>query len=177
MQALVVYLVAAMAAWANLPQDCETAKNAISCATWERYHGETIEASRERYQQVAEDIGAEAEQRPGDAKQNERVALRLLAIAYEESRFHVGVDDGTCNRSHVAARPCDGGRAWGMWQLHPEAMGGVYKGPLSGEDLVGSRPLEVRIAWDLVQRRPGAWTSWPMAARRAVEWEQRHPLP
>jgi hypothetical protein len=61
--------------------------------------------------------------------------------------------------------------------MHPDTLWDVYPYELTGPELIADRSLDIRIAWDLVEKRPQAWTTWPKAERRAAVWMVGHPLP
>lgn len=178
---LAIYLLTAMLAWSHVPADCA---DAAACRNWEHLYAETADESRARYETIARQVSAEASSRTGNRRAIARHALELLAVAFEESRFAVLVDDGSCNEPYVeeparsrirALGGCDSGRAFTLWQLHPESTHDVQVG-VTGTDLLGDRTLAIRISWELLWTRPVAWSTWSRASRRAAVWMAGHPF-
>ena len=180
------YLLAAMVAWTHLPSDEDQARS----VAWERAYHEPVAAAHSRYEEISEQLAAEAESRGGSDEQ-ERAALDLIAIAFEETGFHRLVDDGTCNLTSITGSlkraiegigGCDSGKSFTLWQLHlgtPDDranVGALAGRRVTGADLLESRELAIKVAWNLRERRPSAWTAWPRAARRSVMWLRAHPL-
>lgn len=122
-----------------------------------------------------------------DPPPHPRMALLVLSVALHESRLRAYVDDGRCNdrawrASPEGARlvalggPCDGGRAWTVWQMHLTDLGGVVlrpptaappdwrpregrpADPAAGEievpaaDAIQDRRLAARAAWHELRR-------------------------
>lgn len=179
---LAAYLLAAILAWTRVPTDCG-AKPA-TCAAWEKINAESPGDARARYEEIAQQVADEAEKRGGTKWRQWRTALELVAIAFEETGFASLVDDGSCNSPYTqepatsmirALGGCDHGRAWTVWQLHPDLTTDVQHG-IQGPDLVADRTLAIHVAWDLRLVRPMAWTVWQMAARRAAAWMRGHPF-
>lgn len=105
LKALTNYLLAAMTAWMPITSHA---------------HSEAPEVTEARYEQIAADIAEVAldpDEAPLFAGEDGRVktALLLLSVAYHESRFRGDVDAGRCKPYE-----CDHGKAFSLWQLHPE---------------------------------------------------------
>jgi hypothetical protein len=105
LKALTSYLLAAMTAWMPMKNHARS---------------ETPEVTEARYQQIAEDIAQVAldpDETPLFLGEDGRVktALLLLSVALHESGFRGDVDAGKCKPYE-----CDHGKAFSMWQLHPE---------------------------------------------------------
>jgi hypothetical protein len=105
LKALTSYLLAAMTAWMPLKNHARS---------------ETPEVTEARYQQIAEDvalIALDPDEAPLFQGEDGRVktALLLLSVALHESGFRGDVDAGRCKPYE-----CDHGKAFSMWQLHPE---------------------------------------------------------
>lgn len=73
-----------------------------------------------RYVAIASDVAAAADEACGSRGEGCRrwaVAV-LLGVAWHESGFAADVDAGRCYRGRDGKGPrCDGGRAWGLWQM------------------------------------------------------------
>jgi hypothetical protein len=105
LKALTSYLLAAMTAWMPMKNHARS---------------EAPEVTEGRYQQIAEDIATIAldpDEAPLFQGEDGRVktALLLLSVALHESAFRGDVDAGKCKPYE-----CDHGKAFSMWQLHPE---------------------------------------------------------
>lgn len=100
-----------------------------------------------------------------------RFAIELAELAALESGLAPWVLNGDCNRAswratHISimrgTTHCDGGRAFGAWQVHQD-------GEWAASDL-----LNVHTAALIIARRwaasPAAWTPWRIAKRRASAW-------
>jgi hypothetical protein len=105
LKALTSYLLAAMTAWMPMKSHARS---------------EAPEVTEARYQQIAADIAEvvlDPDEEPLFKGEDGRVktGLLLLAVAFHESNFRGDIDGGRC-------RPfeCDHGKAFSMWQLHPE---------------------------------------------------------
>ena len=131
--------------------------------------------------EIARQIEAERQRRHADPIE----AVELLGIAEKETGLSWLVDDGTCNarflspgmRARVRAiGGCDGGHAFTMWQFHPATMRDVTVGT-TGPEFVQDRPLTIRVAWDLLEVRPRAWTTWWSAQDLTIAWVQGHEFP
>lgn len=180
---LAEYLLTAMLAWTRVPADCNATPDA--CAAWSRTFAEDVDDARARFATIANEVADEAARRGGRAWRRARVALELVAIGFEETQFARLVDDGSCNAPELlpaadkrrveALGGCDSGRAFGPWQIHPDLVTDVQRG-VTGGDLIADRTLAIRIAWDLHEVRPVAWTVWLRAARRAAAWMREHPF-
>lgn len=178
------YLLAAMLAWTRVPTDCNATPDA--CAAWSRTFAEDVDDAHARFATIANEVADEAARRSGRAWHRARVALELVAIGFEETQFARLVDDGSCNAPSMlsegdrlrirALGGCDSGRAFGPWQIHPDLVTDVQRGATGG-DLIADRTLAIRIAWNLIERRPSAWTTWPRASRRSMMWMLNHPPP
>jgi hypothetical protein len=185
MNALYSYLLAAALTWMHVPSGCDLEEPSLACVSWQAVFLEDPEMARVRLMEVAWQLAGEACRRPGSPPERALRALRVLSLAREESYFALLVDDGTCNKPVLplalqrrrAHGWCDGGTSWGMWQMRPSTLGDVHPEPLTGPELISDRALDIRIAWDLVGRRPQAWTTWEKAERRAAIWMVEHPLP
>jgi hypothetical protein len=101
--------------------------------------------------------------------QDQKRCVFLAALAFEESGFRPGVLSGDCNRKawrdEHPATWCDGGEAWGPWQLH-------YGPWLRGADPRGASPDEqARIAASLPE---GAWARKTRRLAHVMEaaWER-----
>lgn len=83
-----------------------------------------------------------------------RTQTLLAAIAFRESNLIERIDKGRCRKNE-----CDGGKAWGIFQIHPGPTGIMFSGPtyryakrgsddvgLKGMDLVTDRTVGVRMA-------------------------------
>lgn len=152
---LTSYLLAAMTTWMPVH---------------EHARGETAEATQARYAQIAEDVAEVAldpDEQPLFEGEDGRVktALLLLAVAYHESSFRAEIDAGRCKPFE-----CDHGRAFSMWQLHPED-GLVFDGDvytfarnrptswrmehaaeiLDGRALIRDRKLAARMALHMIR--------------------------
>lgn len=78
----------------------------------------------------------------------------LLVIAYAESRLASYVLEGRCHEGPVGQR-CDGGRAWGPWQVHRWCKSWGYDTP---EGLVGQARCalsRLRMARAICRSRAG----------------------
>jgi hypothetical protein len=170
---VLAYLYSAILAWTQVPADCDVSPDTRACVSWVRAYHEPPETSRERFREIAGWLVYEAEVRKGPIQ----TALKIAAIGFEESLFARYVDSGACNRPPRRVLSCDSGAAWTPWQFHPDTLGDVFPHPLRGTDLLESRELQVRIAWDLIEKRPQAWTTLARAERRASRWMIAHPLP
>jgi hypothetical protein len=105
LKTLTSYLLAAMTAWMPMKNHARS---------------EAPEVTEARYQQIAEDIAQVAldpDEAPLFQGEDGRVktALLLLSVALHESGFRGDVDAGKCKPYE-----CDHGKAFSMWQLHPE---------------------------------------------------------
>jgi hypothetical protein len=105
LKALSSYLLAAMTAWMPMKNHARS---------------EAPEVTEARYQQIAEDvalIALDPDEAPLFQGEDGRVktALLLLSVALHESGFRGDVDAGRCKPYE-----CDHGKAFSMWQLHPE---------------------------------------------------------
>ena len=113
-KALTSYLLAAMTAWMPMKNHART---------------EAPEVTEARYQQIAEDVAQVAmdpDEEPLFQGEDGRVktALLLLSVAFHESNFRGEIDGGRCKPYE-----CDHGKAFSMWQLHPED-GVIFDGDL-----------------------------------------------
>lgn len=104
-QALTSYLLAAMTAWMPIRSHA---------------HAEAPEATEARYEQIAADvaqIALDPDEAPLFQGEDGRVktALLLLSVALHESGFRGEIDAGRCKPYE-----CDHGKAFSIWQLHPE---------------------------------------------------------
>lgn len=173
-------------AFAHIPNACDVQPQ--KCTDWEHVYAETPAHAEVRLGEWADQLAYEAYVRDGSRVHRIRQAVRLGAIMQEESSLALLVDDGSCNERPLPVRvtqwhrfgdrACDGGAAWGPFQFHPDTLGDVYhdRTLLTGPDLIASKDLQTRIAWDLLERRPVAWTMWPRAARRAEVYMAGNPI-
>lgn len=104
-KALTSYLLAAMTAWMPIRNHA---------------HNEASEVTEARYEQIAADvaqIALDPDETPLFQGEDGRVktALLLLSVALHESGFRGNVDAGKCKPYE-----CDHGKAFSIWQLHPE---------------------------------------------------------
>jgi hypothetical protein len=91
--------------------------------------------------------------------------LLLASQAFVESRFMPWVVDGSCNDDTWRERQpgwtrksCDGGHAFGPWQIHDPR-------------LLGASPAEhARKAVEILRTNPKAWTTWRAAQSQAKWW-------
>jgi len=102
---LTSYLLAAMTSWMPVH---------------EHAHGEAPEATQARYAAIAQDvaeIALDPDEQPLFEGEDGRVktALLLLAVAFHESNYRGEIDAGRCKPYE-----CDHGKAFSIWQLHPE---------------------------------------------------------
>lgn len=102
---LTSYLLAAMTAWMPIRNHA---------------HSETPEVTQARYEQIAADvaqIALDPDETPLFQGEDGRAktALLLLSVALHESGFRGDVDAGKCKPYE-----CDHGKAFSIWQLHPE---------------------------------------------------------
>lgn len=100
--------------------------------------------------------------------------LRLAAIASEETRFAPHVLNGDCNRQGWRAlhksKACDGGLAFGPWQIHEHAWSSV-----SSEDVASAEPLaHAWAAVKLLHKNPLAWSVWDVARGKADTYMAHH---
>lgn len=103
-----------------------------------------------------------------DACTSERECIQLAALAFEETGFSAPAIDGRCNDPAWRAAQrgwwrgsCDGGLAWGPWQLHDAAA-------------IGASPNEqALIAVAFLRQSPRAWTTWDRARALADRWLAR----
>lgn len=113
---------------------------------------ETIDARRERYHAIADDIAAAVLADP-EADQRKAAAL-LVAIAVHESALAKDVDAPDCHVALIRRGGCDGGRARSLWQLQ------------------GVRPADRReaaaLALKAARRSLGACRALSVDARLAV---------
>jgi hypothetical protein len=94
--------------------------------------------------------------------------LLLASQAFVESRFMPWVVDESCNDDAWRERQpgwirksCDGGLAYGPWQIHDPS-------------LYGATPLvQVRAAVKILRENPRAWTTWKAARSQAAWWRAR----
>lgn len=90
--------------------------------------------------------------------------MLLASQAFVESRFMSWVVDQSCNDASWRARQpgwirrsCDGGHAFGPWQIHDPS-------------LYGAPPdVQARAAVKILRESPKAWTTW-RAARSQAQW-------
>jgi hypothetical protein len=105
LKALTGYLLAAMMAWMPVRNHARI---------------EAADVTEARYEQIATDIAQialdpdEAPLFPGEDGRV-KTGLLLLSVAFHESGFRGDVDAGKCKPYE-----CDHGKAFSMWQLHPE---------------------------------------------------------
>lgn len=153
-------------------------------------------ADPERLQAIALDIAAvsleDAPLFPDDPSRAREVLL-LASIARYESGFAEWVDDGRCNDKAWLASDegkhlhrgstCDGGRAYGLWQVH--AFPGTPTGPeMLADRRVAVRAAVARLRASLAQGRglcgyTGETGDCPKAEirlRNAQVWEKGHPF-
>ncbi len=105
LKVLTSYLLAAMTTWMPVH---------------EHARHEASDVTEARYDAIAQDVAQVAldpDEQPLFEGEDGRVktALLLLAVAYHESGFRGSIDAGLCKPYE-----CDHGRAFSMWQLHPE---------------------------------------------------------
>jgi hypothetical protein len=94
--------------------------------------------------------------------------LLLASQAFVESRFMPWVVDQSCNDADWRSRQpgwirksCDGGLAFGPWQIHDPS-------------LYGATPLaQARAAVKILRENPRAWTTWKAARSQAAWWRAR----
>lgn len=97
-----------------------------------------------------------------------RTCTRFVSFALAEGGFRADVLSGACNRHPSRATPCDHGRAWGPWQVHPEDAA------TTGPELL--RPEDgARLAFRYWIRCPGAWSTWRTGEAIASSWLASHP--
>jgi hypothetical protein len=92
----------------------------------------------------------------------------LASQAFVESRFMPWVVDQRCNDDAWRSRQtgwirasCDGGKAFGPWQVQDEAFRGA------------SPVFQAQRALEWMRSRPRAWTTWKAARSHAAWWRQR----
>lgn len=183
------YLLTAMQALTQLPGNC-TLDPRLACQNWAEVHAETPEDAEARYEEIAHQVAEEALWR----KHNEpgkytdmvlvRNALDITFIAGAESGFSILVDNGTCNKRNLTGKTrlrvkalggCDSGRAYTMWQMHPDLIGDAVQN-VTGDELVQDRPNSIHVAWNLRRIRPRAWSTWSHARAMSLRWEAMHSL-
>jgi len=102
-----------------------------------------------------------------DSDATDTEAKSLLAIGALESRFQTYVVDESCNdnawrKTHSHVYGCDGGRAFGPYQMHEGTWTAVH--------LRGATPeVQTAIALKLFRAAPQLWTSWPRAKKLVAE--------
>lgn len=100
---------------------------------------------------------------------SERECVRLASYAFVESaHFAPWVLDESCNskewrdgRRGWERRACDGGLAYGPWQVHDEAMRGA------------SPEFQASYALVLLRRDRTLWSTWRAAESHAAWWMGR----
>jgi hypothetical protein len=96
--------------------------------------------------------------------------ILLAAQAFVETRFVSWAVDQSCNDASWRATrrgweraSCDGGVAWGPWQVHDERFRGA------------SPAFQASVVHALMHSRPQAWTTWRLARSHAAWWEALAP--
>ena len=89
----------------------------------------------------------------------------LAAQAFVETRFVVWAVDQRCNdpmwlanRRGWERRACDGGLAFGPWQVHDERFRGA------------SPAFQASVVHERMHANPQAWTTWRSARSHAAWW-------
>lgn len=176
------YILAAMMAWVPLGNHYERDAAGHFLRTALGFVQEDQQKVRERYEQTASDI-VDIAFDPGNpaifagTDGRLKTALQLAALASFEGGFNDWVDDGSCNtpefQKHAKAQhrvECDGGAAFSIWQIHPEAGYIIKDGELTlaryvpreyvaahaedvvtGPKLVAQRRLAALVAYYLVR--------------------------
>lgn len=95
--------------------------------------------------------------------------IELAAQAQVETRFMPWVLDGSCNnpawrisRRGWERNACDGGLAYGPWQMHEERLRGA------------TPELQASVALETMRRAPGLWTTRKAARSHAAWWLRTH---
>ena len=105
--------------------------------------------------------------------------LTQAAIASEETRFAPYILDGSCNIQgwralHHLDKKCDGGKAYGPWQVWQPAW--VSVAPLGGENPDTRDPFEhALVARRLLLKNPHGWMTYDAAKAKAEAWMRAHP--
>lgn len=166
---LSAYLLAALVCWLGIPAD-DASPGRVEA--WAALYHEPPAETFARAEQLAEALAQLGEQAP-------RRALELAAVAVEETRLKRWAVEGACNsptwrREHRADLACDGGHAWGAFQVHPgEGLDRVVGHHVAPAELLGS--AGAAPAWALYARNPAGWTTLPLALEKARRWAAGHP--
>jgi hypothetical protein len=164
---LAAWLLSAMMAWLHMPGDDPSQ---AELARWVALYGESVDVTRARAEAIAEGL---ARVSAGDAER----ALELAAVAVLETKLQPWATDGRCNEPrwralHPARPTCDGGRAWGPFQVHA----GPGVDALAGHHVTTAELLtSVDVPWRLYLVHPEAWTTRLRALRAARKWAGAHP--
>lgn len=74
-----------------------------------------------RYAEIARDVADVVDEEGAAAGRSKRwTATLVLAVAFHESGFALDVDRSTCWQPKVGRKRCDGGRAFGLMQVHAD---------------------------------------------------------
>jgi hypothetical protein len=181
-QAAAKYLLAAMATWVPTQNHYLRDKAGHFLRTPLGFVQEDQAIARARYEATASDVAEiafdpqnEPVYRGADGRL--KTALLLMSLGSFEGGFQAWVDDGSCNTPEFQKRAkeqhrveCDGGAAFSIWQIHPEAGYAVKDGQLTllrflphgyalahsddvvtGEKLARDRRYAAQIAYYLVR--------------------------
>lgn len=181
-QAVSKYLLAAMTAWVPMANHYVRDKAGHFLRMPLGFVQEDQAAVRARYEATADDLAdvvldTQNESIFRAAEGRSMSGLLLASIASFEGGFQSWVDDGSCNTPEFQRRAksqhrveCDGGAAFTIWQIHPEAGYAVEGGALkllrflprgygvahpddvvTGQKLIRSRRYAAQIAYYLVR--------------------------
>jgi hypothetical protein len=103
-----------------------------------------------------------------DVCQTDIECLELAAVASQESRFAPQVLSYKCNRIQRSRGPCDGGHAYGAWQMH---LGNWTCKDMRHTDI----ETQANIAMTLYRKRPWAWSTHRAAVRVARQYLKANP--
>jgi hypothetical protein len=99
--------------------------------------------------------------------------ITLAALSFEETGYTPWAVDQSCNDEQWRNRQrgwiraaCDGGAAFGPWQLHDS------RAQNASPDIQASVALEFLRSRGIKQ-----WTTWSRAQKLTAWWLQTHPLP
>jgi hypothetical protein len=108
--------------------------------------------------------------------QGTRECLTLAALASEETRFSPWVLDGSCNHQgwralHHKDKVCDGGKAYGPWQVWADAWAKVSSVP---PEMSGPQEYAA-VALHLLRANPRGWMVYDAARADVDKWMRAHP--
>jgi hypothetical protein len=106
--------------------------------------------------------------------------LTLAGIPSEETHFAPHILDGSCNIQrwralHHQDKICDGGKAYGVFQVWPQAWASVA--PVGGKENPSERDpfVNALVARRLLLKHPHGWMTYDVAHAKAVAWLAAHP--